>query len=166
MIDAFIEKKKEITDANGNKILELISKDLDYNKDCSVIDSIYVGDGMVMRPDLLSQKFYGTTDEYTKILKFNGISNPFSIDKDQFIVIPDTISLNQNVFVDDTKNETSNIKNQYKVGFSNKKLIRDASVSEYLNRVKQLNAYLPPNVQEEGKDEIHFNENGDIVLGS
>jgi len=41
-----------------------------------------------MRPDLVSQAMYNT-DEYTEfILKFAGISNPFTLDKDDTLLVP------------------------------------------------------------------------------
>lgn len=41
-----------------------------------------------MRPDLISMAMYGDIDEAEYILKFSGISNPFSLDKDDVLKIP------------------------------------------------------------------------------
>ena len=41
-----------------------------------------------MRPDLVSQMMYDTEDFTEFVLKFAGISNPFTLDDDDVLLIP------------------------------------------------------------------------------
>jgi hypothetical protein len=41
-----------------------------------------------MRPDLVSLSMYRTIDNTELILKYSGISNPFSLDDDDVLLIP------------------------------------------------------------------------------
>ena len=50
-----------------------------------------------MRIDLISQAMYGYLEPIEKILKFNGISNPLSIDENDILVVYDLYSLANNM---------------------------------------------------------------------
>ena len=73
------------------------------------MEKIYkVPESMVMRPDLVSIAEYDS-DEYTDIiLKYNNISNPFSLNKDDIILLP-TINTIGNDIEDIIKNSDSSI---------------------------------------------------------
>lgn len=60
-----------------------------------IIRIILVEDRHLARPDLLSWESYGNADYIDAILKFNQITNPFSIDLYDLIVIPTVDSLNR-----------------------------------------------------------------------
>lgn len=85
-----IDKKPTIKDRNGNILIDFIQPLFKKN-------SVGVQDYMVrridsekyaMRPDLVSFAMYGS-DEYTEyILKFSGISNPFTLCGDDVLKIP------------------------------------------------------------------------------
>jgi hypothetical protein len=44
----------------------------------------------VMRPDLVAISEYGNVDYTEYILKFTGICNPFALDDDDILMIPNT----------------------------------------------------------------------------
>ena len=85
-----IDNKPTIKDKKGNVIV-------DFLKPLFKRNSVDVQDYMIkrvdsekyaMRPDLISFAMYGT-DEYAEyILKFSGISNPFSLGDDDVLKIP------------------------------------------------------------------------------
>lgn len=84
-----IDKKGEITDNKGNRIKDLaqgvFSRSATGVKDYKLIK---LNKTFEMRPDKVSVSMYGT-DELTEfILKFSGISNPFNLDKDDVLLIP------------------------------------------------------------------------------
>ena len=84
-----LDNKKEITDSRGNQIIDL-TKSIFARKTGSIKDYkvVRLSDVYHMRPDLVSQMMYDT-DEYTEfILKFGGISNPFTLDDDDVLLIP------------------------------------------------------------------------------
>ena len=89
MFNYTLDKKQEVTDYRGNKIIDLtqgiFSRSSGQIKDYEVI---HMDEVFQMRPDLVSQAMYNT-DEYTEfILKFAGISNPFTLDKDDTLLVP------------------------------------------------------------------------------
>ncbi len=88
MLEYTIDKKEIIT-VNGEKIVDLtdsIFKTEDYE---SILFNIYrVPEHMKMRMDLVSIAAYGT-DKYTEVLlKYNSISNPFTLNADDILFVP------------------------------------------------------------------------------
>jgi hypothetical protein len=62
---------------------------VDYsNPNLQISKIFFVKEEHLCRPDLLSWDAYGLPDYVDIILKFNQITNPFSMDLDDFIVIP------------------------------------------------------------------------------
>ena len=47
----------------------------------------------IARPDLLSKHFYGTVDNADIICKLNGISNPFELNENMYLIIPEASDL-------------------------------------------------------------------------
>ena len=85
-----IDNKPEITDAKGNKIINFVTSL--FNKNSTYISDYLIrrvdSDKYAMRPDLVSMAMYGTEDYAEYILKFSGISNPFSLCGDDVLKIP------------------------------------------------------------------------------
>lgn len=85
-----ILKRKPIIKKDDEEIIDLTAQSIRYiDMEPVIIDSFYVGDDMVMRPDLISYAGYNSVDHFDLILKFNAISNPFAIDKNTYILVPD-----------------------------------------------------------------------------
>ena len=89
MFEYTLDRKEEVTDVRGNRIIDLtksiFSRNTGQIQDYRVVR---MTDVYQMSPDLISQYMYGT-DEYTEfILKFAGISNPFTLDEDDILLIP------------------------------------------------------------------------------
>ena len=85
-----IDNKPEIRDKKGNVIV-------DFVKPLFTKNSTHVADYLIrrvdsekyaMRPDLISFAMYGTQDQAEYILKFSGISNPFTLYEDDVLKIP------------------------------------------------------------------------------
>ena len=78
--------KKGIINKNGEELVNFLTSVFKPVKSTDVLFNIYrVPESMVMRPDLVSIAEYDS-DEYTDIiLKYNNISNPFSLNKDDII---------------------------------------------------------------------------------
>ena len=84
-----LDKKKEVTDSRGNRIIDL-TKSIFARKSGTIKDYkiVRMSDVYEMRPDLVSQAMY-ETDEFAEfILKFAGISNPFTLSEDDVLLIP------------------------------------------------------------------------------
>ena len=85
-----IDKKPTIIDNNGNEIVDL-TKSI-FSKGATGLNSyqtVKLNSHYQMRPDKVAFAEYGK-DEYTEyILKYSGVSNPFSIDQDDVLFIPE-----------------------------------------------------------------------------
>lgn len=85
-----IDKKPTITDPNGNNIIDFVTPL--FNKNSTDVADYMIrrvdAEKYCMRPDLVSFAMYGDIDGTEYILKFSGISNPFSFDKDDVLKIP------------------------------------------------------------------------------
>ena len=81
-----LDGKKIYTLEDGTVAVDLTESIFDKNKMNPQIYSLYkVSRGYEMRPDLVSQTLYGSTDYAEMILKLSLINNPFSIEYDDII---------------------------------------------------------------------------------
>ena len=168
-----IINKKPIINKNGENVVDLATKSIEYKSfDYYIVDAFYVSEDIEMRPDLLSYAIYGNTDDWDKILKFNGISNPFSLGKNDFILVPELSWMGDQMY-DPLENPISeDIRSQYldnsKVtNVDPKKLEYDKLVKDLqsINKKAQFNKIaLPPNLAQFGETEV-TKENGKIILG-
>ena len=122
MFQNTIDNKRLITDKKGNEIVDLTTSIFgrsvtgisDYNK-------VRLSKTYQMRPDKVSFAEYGNIEETEFILKYSGISNPFSLDEDDILLIPDAEQARaQMVDLEDEekKDKTAQIRNYFK--FTNK----------------------------------------------
>lgn len=84
-----IDEKPHITDNNGNEIVDLAVSM--FKETAGQINSYQIkrmNSLFEMRPDLVSNVEYGTTKDTEFILKYSGISNPFSLKDDDILMIP------------------------------------------------------------------------------
>lgn len=82
-----LEYKKRLT-RNNETYIDLLSKsfndNLKYSRQLVIVNKHYVA-----RPDLLSLAVYGD-DRYADVIcKINGISNPFEMNEDDVLILPD-----------------------------------------------------------------------------
>ena len=124
MFQHTLDSKKEIVDWEGNRLIDLFPSVFDFKSNQIENYNVYkVTENFVCRPDLVSLRYYGTTEKTEYILLYNGISNPFSLDKDDILMVPnpaqadaqmknfDSESTSMNQF---GLNRTLAIKNAYK----------------------------------------------------
>jgi hypothetical protein len=82
--------KEEFTKPNGDTVLNLIYRAVSYlNIQINSGKAYVVTEDTCMRPDLISTFFYQRADFADLILKYNGYSNPFSLNVGDLIRIPD-----------------------------------------------------------------------------
>jgi len=166
-----VDNKVEITDIKGNQIIDLIEKDvlISFEKP-NAINYFLLDQEDSMRIDIVSKKMYGSTDYIENVLKFNEISNPFSIEEGDVLYIFDLPDTNKK-FRDPLQNTNirNDIRNQYLT--PEKKSTTDPKLKEYEKRqVARKNITdptqpaLPPNYANFGETEITI-KNGKIVFG-
>lgn len=124
MFQHTLDSRKEIVDWEGNRLIDLFPSVFDFKSNQIENYNVYkVTENFVCRPDLVSLRYYGTTEKTEYILLYNGISNPFSLDNDDILMVPnpaqadaqmknfDSESTSMNQF---GLNRTLAIKNAYK----------------------------------------------------
>jgi hypothetical protein len=113
---------------------------------------------VVMRPDLIANSFLSDSANACLLMKYNGISNPFSIDEGQILRIPKAEDL------DNLLAEPENITNnrvREAIDLVKPKSVQDAKRLDYLKNKGAL--AVPPNVAlDDGVKVI----NGRIVFGA
>jgi hypothetical protein len=88
LISKLLRAKKTIVNKFGETIIDLISATYKFNETPTSAGVGIVNEEEVMRPDLIANRFYANQENWEAILKFNGISNPFSIDIGETLILP------------------------------------------------------------------------------
>ena len=126
-----------------------------------------------MRSDLISQSVYNNTLYAEFILKYNGISNPFSIDQGDIVLIPslDTAKKNTKKSGEASENSDSKrIRNSYKYIDPTKAPGKNEELAKFEDRNldgkkdELSDGALPPNIAQEGEDGITY-RNGRVYFG-
>lgn len=83
--------------------VDLLSVTIDSNSKLSASTYIIVNKYYVARPDLISLALFGT-DEYGDIIcKMNGISNPFDLNEDMIIAVPEASIVDEICYADEVE---------------------------------------------------------------
>lgn len=178
-----IDKKPEITDSNGNVIIDFVTP-LFYKNSTGINDYKVKRVGSekyAMRPDMVSFAMYGDIDMAEYILKFSGISNPFTLDEDDVLMIPnDTEVLGMMAVehpednVDQTQVNMTNFRNTFKFydpslnkydndGQSYRELAKKKIPSGIIKPDKPSNVMVPY-IAEDGRTSVTI-RNGKVYFG-
>jgi len=167
-----LNMKKIFTKSNGDKILDLIKSSIKYKSNIPVERVVYVTKEFVMRPDLVADAVYGDADKFDFILKYNSISNPFSIYDGQYLYIPERSQM-EFQFTDNKEDDIPDDSSQAKIKKpTDKRIPVDINRTTYLENVKNIRSdrntpveTISPNVVEEGDSNIIFKDNK-IIFGN
>jgi len=128
-----------------------------------IIATHTVREDEVGRPDLISLEYYNTDSKTDIILKWNGISDPFSLSPGEVLEIP-TDEVPFYKLDRPSKFEDNKIKNEFVQG---KKLSKkDLARIEALKKKYNKDVLLPPNVIAVGKKNFKFTADGNVILGA
>ena len=152
-------------------IWDLTKSSLTY-KDVNInVDMVYIiPDDLQMRPDLLAYRKYGREGAFGSMLKFNGISNPFSLAEGFFMYMPTAPSM-QKAFdakknLDKGGNTNSSPAQAFRKSQESKIVKPSEGRSKFLeSKIKNPpGQVLPPNLRQEGERST-VRKNGVIVFG-
>ena len=90
MIIHLFDLKSEMI-STGQKKIDFLENNFDvsyWNPDLAVTKVFLISEKHICRPDMLSFEAYGNVNYVDIILKFNQITNPFSMELHDFIVVP------------------------------------------------------------------------------
>ena len=94
LISKLLKLKNIFTKENGDKIVDLVSSSFDFSKSTGAVEGyIRVQEEEAMRPDLVAVRIYSEQTNYEALLKYNGISNPFSLAPNDILLAPPFKSL-------------------------------------------------------------------------
>jgi hypothetical protein len=136
-----------------------------YNFDPYIIGIYAVNEKTEMRPDIASKSAYGVDNFWDLILKYNGISNPFSLCKDDRLFVPSLDDMRENLAPSGSSNQIAREVREQFIDVS-KKAKNDPRLAEIEKKRREAQKKkaenigvasvnnLPPNIAEEGDREI------------
>jgi hypothetical protein len=97
MFLASLDRKPFFNKKDGNIVRDLTQSMFDFRaNNYTSFNAFKIPKDYVMRPDLISQAVYNNTLYAEYILKYNGISNPFSLNEGDVVLIPNLESAKLN----------------------------------------------------------------------
>ena len=173
MFNSSLDSKPLFKKPDGTILRDLTQTMFELKNRNYIAFNIYrVPKDYVMRPDLIAKAVYNNSLYAEIILKFNGISNPFSIDEGDVILIPNLESAKQ-TFKSDSQSvdvgkrirDTYKYLDPIKIPKKSKLLKKfdDRKIVDTGGGALQEGS-LPPNIAKEGETQITY-RNGRVYFG-
>ena len=121
MLDYLILQKKPKYDLDGTEAKNLLFKTLISDENNYSGQFLKVNEYYIARPDLISLAMYGDDSYGDIICKINGISNPFELNKDMVLFIPNIESIYNILNNDFMENKSEIISNTDNISVYTKK---------------------------------------------
>jgi len=164
LVSKIITKKKQFKTALGDVIDDLISSTFSYSERASTFGPTVVKEEESMRPDKMAVRLYADSSLWDTILKFNGISNPFSLAANEILFVPAMETLRKSIREPKLVPEKgmSGELNANEKQLVNPKTNKDKKMLEALR--KKVGEVVPPNVNKTGVKNIATRD-GLVILG-
>lgn len=162
LISKILESKNYFTLPNNEMILDLTKSSINFKSYVEYTDIVVVTDDFVMRPDLIADAKLGDPNKFDYILKYNGISNPFSLYEGQILLIPN-LSQFELQLQQPSEEPDKDIKENNNIKHNNAPI--DVNRIKYVNKIKDKKKGLAPNINDGGDnividdENIHFGDN-------
>ena len=164
LISKLLRAKKLFTKKNGDVIVDLISSTFDFSKGGGNAGGYtIVSQFESMRPDLVCKRIYDNQNYYELLLKYNGISNPFSLEEGEFLLTPQYKNLDAMLVPSKNiseKGKSAVVSNESKL--LKPKTVKDKKRLEVLK--SKTNEIVPPNVNTSGNKNVKI-RNGKVIFG-
>ena len=157
-----IDNKPVYTRPDGFQIRDLTSSMFDLTTKLFTKYNVYkVPKEFEMRPDLIAGAVYNDSAQAEIILKYNGISNPFSIMEGDIILIPSLDSMKPMIAKPkgSAADGATTLRNSYRYIDPIKIPKQDSTFQD-----RQLLTALPPNITPEGVQQVTY-RNGRVYFG-
>ena len=155
--------KKKVIERFGVELTDLVSSTFKFPKNLpNSGGAIIVGEHENMRPDLIANRIYGDISKWDVMLKYNGISNPFSIMSEDIMIGPAASVLDsmytrvREILERDQREE---LKTSPLLDPKSKK-----DKERLANLKKKAGVVLPPNINKPGDKNVKI-ENGRVIFG-
>lgn len=168
----FIEtlRKKPLFKKPDGYVRDLTERSVEFRQDVRVVQADTVSDDLAMRADLLARIYFRDANKLDYLLKFNGISNPFSIAPGDIILVPDQDDM-KTVMSPTRLADQSKSKDELKKKFFDPDRLgkKDKKRLDYLQSRSASMANgsqnnLPPNFAEPGAQELRVVD-GKVIFG-
>jgi hypothetical protein len=161
---ALLRVKNFFTKSNGDTIVDLASSTFSFDEMSGTsAGTIIVKEDEAMRPDLISVRLYNDQKHYAVLLKYNGISNPFSINPNTLLIAPPFMELEKMIVPPKKiveKGASKPATNESKLLPA--KTVKDKKRLEALkDKVKEI---VPPNVNTSGNQNVKVKD-GKVIFG-
>lgn len=159
-----IDNKPLFVKDNGDVVRDLTDGAFDMSRFLTSDYKVFrVSSSMVMRPDLIANSAYGSSEYTEMVMKYNNISNPFSIDEDDIVIIPNKESILDVVLSTSSMDDNELVLKSYKYIDPTKFPVNTSSgtVKEFENR---MDVILPPNISDINEEQVSM-RNGRVYFG-
>lgn len=161
--------KPSITNQDGEEIVDLTAASFIFHTDISISGNGIVTDELEMRPDLVAKIYYNDIRKVDYVLKFNGISNPFSLERGTILIIGDIKEMDLSFSNNKTNPEKTKVDIRTKFFDENRLSKKDVKRLELVKKKSEEFANgasnLPPNFAEPGSQEIKVKD-GIVIFGA
>ena len=166
---------KPLVNVNNENIIDLTYPSIRYNYDPYIEGVINVTEQLAMRPDLISRAGYSTSEYWDLILKYNAISNPFSVGPEDTLLIPSLDDMREQVAPSGVQDSVADSTRQQYIDTS-KASQSDPNLVDQENKRREAQKKkaegigvpsannLPPNIAEVGDREIII-KSGKVYFG-
>jgi len=159
--------KYSISKENGDTLPDITRSSIDTNalKNVKAPTTLLVDSFTVMRPDLIAHAVYSNQGMTDLLLKYNDISNPFSVYEGQLLLIPNKTDLEKILKTPKKIKDISDIEiDEVETIFIDPKTTQDKKRLELLKKQNKGKEILPSNVNKKGDQNIKIKD-GKIVFG-
>jgi len=164
-----LRNKPEIL-VNDEYIKDMTAQSVEFGPNMLVAKTGIVSDDLAMRPDLVARIYFGNSNKLDAILKFNGISNPFSLNDGDIVLVPNQEDMKTAFKPKIGKNNEDAKSDLIKKFFDPNKLSKkDNKRIDYLRaksdqRANGSQTNLPPNFAEPNSKELRVVD-GAVIFG-
>lgn len=163
-----LRRKSEI-EKDGEKIIDLTESSFKFTGPQLITGTVLITEELEMRSDLVSKHVLGNQDKLDYLLKFNGISNPFTLEKGQILLLIDEESMKLSRSTPGaTDADKGDIRKRFfdPARLSQKDKKRLDFIKKKAETLPNASAQvLPPNFAEPGAQEMKV-VNGKVIFGS
>lgn len=162
-------QKNSFIKTNGDTVIDLTRRGISF-KGVTVNQgrTYIVENGIEMRPDLISKVCYQTNSLLCMLMKYNGISNPFSINEGDILKIPNgevlsSLKSEPALINGSNDNWITSTRKKNKKATSKIKTLQDSNRVEYLQQLNEKPRLTPPNIAKDTSVKV---VNGKIIFGT
>ena len=160
-------RKRYITKPNNDTIIDLTFSSLNTSEsavDPTDLSILLVSEDEAMRPDLIAKRAYGDDSKLDFLLKYNGVSNPFSLNTGDVLIVPDPTAMGKLFRMPDADEQTEFSTSIKSFNYIDPKTKKDNKRLEMLQKKAANRELLPPNINQEGDKNIKYRD-GKIIFG-